>query len=105
MWNKFKHGWLEFKAAPAGERFLRAYGRSQQQNVGPAVSILIIVVGVVLIVAGFLLGLVPGVPGIVLGVLGLALIATRSRRLATTLDWAEAKARKWFANRREAGAK
>jgi UPF0716 family protein affecting phage T7 exclusion len=101
MWKHLKNGLEEFKAAPAGERFIRTYERWQQRASNPATTVLIVAVGVILIIAGFLLGLVPGVPGIVLGVVGLALIATRSRRLARGLDWIELKCRKRSTKRRD----
>jgi len=101
MWKQFKNGLKEFKAAPAGERFIRTYEHWQQRANSPAATVLIVAVGVILVIAGFLLGLVPGVPGIVLGVVGLALIATRSRRLARGLDWIELKCRRRFSKRRD----
>jgi UPF0716 family protein affecting phage T7 exclusion len=99
MWKHLKHGLAEFKAAPAGERFTRTYERWQRRGNSPIVTVSVVALGVILIVAGFLLGMVPGVPGIVLGILGLALIATRSRRLAKGLDWIEVKFRKRFGKR------
>lgn len=99
MWKQLRQGLHEFKAATPGERFVKTYEHWQERAHGPAVTIIIITIGIVLMVAGLLLGLIPGVPGIVLGVLGLALIATRSRRVAIWLDWTEAKLRKRFGKR------
>ena len=93
-WNKLKRRCVQVKKDEAGKRFLNAYERSRRHSKSSVANILLIISGAVLVIGGFLLGLVPGVPGIVLGVLGLGLIATRFRRMAIGLDWAELKMRR-----------
>jgi hypothetical protein len=91
MWKNLRRGYRQFKVDEPGERFLNLYERWRERSKGPAATVLIVLAGVVLIAGGLFLGLVPGVPGIVLGLLGFALIATRFRRMAIWLDWAEVK--------------
>lgn len=94
MWEKLKNGYREFKEREPGARFIRTYERWQHRTRGSIATILILTLSAILMVGGLLLALIPGVPGIVLGLLGFALIATRSRRVATWLDWTELKVRR-----------
>lgn len=94
MWTKLKHAFRRFKKAKSGERFANAH--EDLKSRGPA-GVLLPVAGVILVVAGLLLGLIPGVPGVVLAVAGLALISTRSRKMARWLDWSELKCKSFVA--------
>ena len=77
-----------------GQRFQNAHERWKGSNKSRVLDIVIVISGVLLIAIGAALSLIPGIPGIILGIPGLALIATRSRRLALWMDWTELKCRK-----------
>lgn len=103
MWKRLKLGLRDFKSKAPGERFIKTYEHWQARGERSFITTAVVIAaGLILIVGGLLLGLIPGVPGIVLGVIGLALIATRSRRMAIWLDWTETKLRALFGKRRPA---
>lgn len=74
---------------PPGERFTRSYERRRQRGEEqPARRWAVIGAGTLLFAMGLIMLVAPG-PGIVAGLAGLALIARRSRRVATWMDRGE----------------
>lgn len=98
MFDKLKQKWQTFKAAPAGERFIRRYEANRHASawvkVGSTVG------GIVLIAAGALLLVIPG-PGIPVVAIGAALIAQQFRWAATFLDGTELFLRRQWARLRK----
>jgi hypothetical protein len=102
--SSFQRKWREIKDAghllahdKPGRRFRNYHNRSRTKLAEhPVKRALVYIVAGVLIIAGFMLGFVPGAPGFFLGIPGLALIASRSKALASLMDKGELSLRWLF---------
>ena len=93
-WEQFRQNRRQFIRSKPGCRFIDAYHRRSKGGNQMLTSAVMIGGGAILILVGSVLVLVPGAPGIVLSVPGLVMIASRSRKVASGLDWLELECRR-----------
>jgi uncharacterized protein (TIGR02611 family) len=92
--QKVKEEWGKFKRDEPGKRFIGHYQRAQK-NKSVGKTVLRIFVGLLLLAAGIFMWFVPG-PGWLFVFFGLAMFAGESHPIATFLDKAELRLRRWF---------
>ena len=85
--------WRELKAAPAGERFERAYSANRKEGRRGWKRGAAILAGALLVAAGLFMLVAPG-PGILVLIFGAALVAGESLLMARFLDRAEVRIRR-----------
>ena len=90
-----KSSWHEFWHDVPGQRFGHRYERHNAGDRSKAGRVLLIGTGILLVALGLVFGPLPG-PGFVPALAGLALLAGESQRIATSLDRAEVKVRRWL---------
>ncbi len=93
----FREHWRDIRRGRPGHRFQDRYKRAREQKRKTSTTqrIVFIVVGVLALAIGVLLFVFPG-PAIPFFFLGGALLASESRIIARTMDWAEVKLRVLF---------
>lgn len=97
MLEKLKGEFQSIKGGDPGSRFIDHYEQSKESEGANRTGwskFGYVAIGLVLVIVGVLLSIPPGVPGFLLWIPGLALLAARSRILATVLDRAEAWGRR-----------
>ena len=90
MFARLRSMMLEFRQAPAGERFQRLYHRRESIHSGLVARSFFLGTGLTIMAIGLLLMPAPG-PGTVVLVIGAAIVAQESLRVARAMDWCEAR--------------
>jgi hypothetical protein len=102
MFASLKREWKLLINAKPGRRFVEHHKRHHDSESGTGSTWKSVVIGVgafALLICGILLSLTPGIPGFVLWIPPLALLGTRSGKIAAFLDRTETAVRRMIHRR------
>ncbi|MCS1411688.1 MAG: hypothetical protein M2R45_04889 [Verrucomicrobia subdivision 3 bacterium] len=90
MFDKLRDTIAHIKQSRPGSRFIDYYAyRKKRKNESTGKHIAMILLGLALVAIGFIGTLLPIIPGFVFGIPGIAILGSRSKTAAKSLDAAE----------------